>query len=356
MIAVKHNWWLLIFLLLGIQRSYGQPDIESRLLRILDETQIPGIQIAHLKDGQIHHYNIGEAVYGARKAVSRNSVFQTASLSKVVFAYTVLRLYDKGLLDLDRPLLEYMPYERLRNEQRGNRMTARMVLNHTTGLPNWQVSTSNPNWKTSELKAAFEPGAHYRYSGEGFYWLQLVVEHLTQKNLQQVVEEEVFEPLRLKHSSYVWVNRMERNAVVGHKGLEPYGLRKTRHANAAFSLRATASDYLRFVTEALIKGKGLKPETHKMMLAKSSSGQPADKVGEAYEHLSFGLGVLLQENERGKAVIHTGSNPGFRNFFIAYPDTGEALVCFTNSTNGEKIREEVARILLGNQTFWFTQR
>lgn len=322
----------------------GKPDAVSNTRDLLEEIEmirtgnhIPGMQVVHTKGGRTQIYSLGTKNADTDDAVTSHTLFQCASLSKTVMAYAVLRLYNKGVISLDIPLETYLKYPRLSEEPEGNKITARMVLSHTSGLPNW----SKP--RGSKLTVAFKPGKGYRYSGEGYLFLQKVVEHLTQKTLEQIAEEEVFEPLGMKESSYVYRSSMRENYSNGHTDEKPVAIRKFTEANGAFSLITTAVDYSTFVQKALLEGEGLQPETHSMML---------DSLVDKKKNLKNGLGVMMQYNERGKGIYHTGSNPGFRSFFFAYPATGESIVCFTNSTNGAKIRKELATLILDKQTFW----
>ena len=136
-------------------------------------------------------------------------VFQAASLGKPVFAYAVLKLAQQGMLDLDRPLVDYLPqgYGHVQNWNAGNSnratdtvtapelqaVTVRMVLLHTSGLP---------DWAGGPLTFQSKPGTRWNYSGEGFVLLQKAVEAATGLTLQTLMQQQVFEPLGMAHSSY----------------------------------------------------------------------------------------------------------------------------------------------------------
>ena len=328
-------------------------DLESILL----DKEIPGIQVMHVKDGQAHAYVQGETIASTGIPVQKNTIFQAASLSKAVFAYAALRLYDQGVFDLDTPLQDYWVYDRLSADPRGKKMTARMVLSHSTGLPNWQMSTGRPEWKTSKLEVAFDPGTAFRYSGEGFYFLQKVLEHLTGKTVDEIVQEQVLEPFGMDRSGFVWDPKMKESYTVGHRSeYRPYKLRQFKAGNAAYTLLTTAKDYTAFIQQGLLEGKGLKPETYKEMCTITNSAQPSDKSGQAYEHLGYGLGIIIQDNEKGVAYTHGGSNTGYRCFFIAYPETKESLVFFTNSATGRDAFDDLVNLFLEQQSFWTLQR
>jgi CubicO group peptidase (beta-lactamase class C family) len=161
------------------------------------------------------------------------TIFEAASLSKPVFAYMVLRLADRGEFDLDRPLHEMLEYPRLAHDERYKRITARIVLSHGTGLP---------NWGGEKLTLRFDPGTDYGYSGEGFVFLQKTVERVTGRSLDELARREVFEPLGMTRSSYVWQERFAGNAAYARNWLwqvAPANRYTQAEANAAARIRST---------------------------------------------------------------------------------------------------------------------
>ena len=277
-----------------------------------------------------------------------STVFLSCSMSKPVFAYIVLRLVDKGLIDIDRPLYEYTDgilEDRFcnaipkkvkaseRNEEWAKRLTARIVLTHGTGLPNWME-------KRGEGKIVFEnePGKKYTYSGEGFHYLQRVVEHITGKTLNELADEEVFIPLGMVSSSYKWRKEYavthaygyDENMVKGtqYENTLPHIFDNT-HENSAYTLRTNVKDYSLFL-EALMEGRGLKPETFKEMV---SLQRALDASGNTYT----GLGIRVHPNKQsdyGPMWQHGGSTYNFRCWFCIFPKEKSYFVYFTNSSNG----------------------
>lgn len=142
----------------------------------------------------MHGFGVKNAKIGL--PVTAETVFEAASLSKPVFAYGVLKLIDQGKLGLDVPLTTYLPKPYIDGDERLNKITARIVLSHRTGFPNWRGKPS--------LKICFTPGERFSYSGEGYIYLQRVVEHITGKPLNEYITEAVFTPLGMANSSYVW--------------------------------------------------------------------------------------------------------------------------------------------------------
>lgn len=319
----------------GASASLDAPEIrdpvaalEDSVPGILDRADVPGLQFAFIDSGRV----VGTAAFGVADAetgrpVTDRTVFEAASLSKPVFAYAVLRLADRGEWDLDRPLWELLPYDRLAHDERARRITSRMVLTHTTGLP---------NWGGTPLELNDDPGARWGYSGEGFVWLQRAVEAATDLTLEEIATREVFEPLGMTASHYAWVGAYDTLAAVPHDELGyPASRRKPEAGNAAGSLHTTASDYARFVLAAM-RGEGLAPGTRTAFLAPGSDLANASwgDDAEAKAHLFWGLGWGLQEGRRGTSFWHWGDQGTARCFVVAYPDRGDGLVYFTNSANG----------------------
>ena len=143
------------------------------LPKLMEVTAVPGFSMGVLQEGKLawQRYE-GVADAGSRKPVTPESLFPAASLGKPVIAYAALHLADEGKLDLDRPLKTYVP-DHAPADARGDKVTARHVLSHSTGFRNWRNSLDQP------LTPDFDPGARFQYSGEGFYYLQRAVEKIT---------------------------------------------------------------------------------------------------------------------------------------------------------------------------------
>ncbi len=248
-------------LILLVNLPFYAQDIKTmnELTSIISDSDIPGIQLIFSNNGKEYEYNAGEVMNHSDKKVTSNTIFEAASLSKTVFAYAVLRLYDRGLIDLDTPLLKIIgSYTRFDSANPlYSRITARMVLRHTTGLPNWG--------NDSLAVLMFPPDSCFSYSGEGYLFLQRVLESKLDKPLNQIMQEEVFTPLGMNSSSYVWTDKFD---TISSFGNGPDEIKRHGSANAAYSLLTSARDYSRFLN-AMINGEGLNPSTHRMMLEKS---------------------------------------------------------------------------------------
>src|SRR6266481_3468323 len=181
----------------------------SAVQQLITDAHVPGLSMAVLDDRQATALTVvGVRNSLDRAAVDQQTIFGAASLSKPLFAYAVLQLVDAGKLAFDTPLSRHVP-DYVADDPRAAAVTVRHVLSHTSGLPNWR-SVDLP------LKTYFPPGERFSYSGEGFVWLQRVVEAVTGESLNTTLRRLVFEPLGMHRSSYVWQSVLEANYADPH--------------------------------------------------------------------------------------------------------------------------------------------
>jgi len=333
---------------IGLKKADLAARLEKEIPRLMKEGDVPGLSIAIIRDGSVlWTRGFGVKSAATKEPVTDDTVFEAASLSKPVMAYAALKLVDAGKLDLDKPLSQYLDQPYIVGDDRLQLITARRVLTHTTGFPNWRP-------KGQLLKIIFPPGERFSYSGEGFVYLQKVVERLTGQTLDDFVRATVFEPLGMTSSSYVWQPKYETLKATGHDaGGNATERRKPVEANAAASLQTTSQDYAKFVI-ALMNGAGLKPQTSKAMLSPQSqvdegcsncvSRPPSGKLS---PFLAWGFGVGLQQTKDGLSFWHWGDNGDVHCYVVGYPKQRLGMVVFTNSGNGHSIIPEIIAEGLG---------
>lgn len=189
------------------------------------------------------------------------------------------------------------------------------------------------------LPIFFEPGERYKYSAEGYEYLQRILEHLTGEPLHEIMQKMMIAPLQMKDSSMVWREDYKTQAAVGHDTLaDTKGeFRKRTQAHAAASLYTTAADYARFVA-ALMNNRGLKKSTIEKMLSPQI---------EVEKNVSWSLGFGLERTPNGEAFWQWGDYGIFRNYIVAYPDKKIGVVYLTNSQNGLSIGQEILDLAIG---------
>jgi CubicO group peptidase (beta-lactamase class C family) len=320
--------------------------LERDLPGLMSEAEIPGLTIATVSRGKLAwNGNFGVKNSKTGELVTDETIFEAASLSKPVFAYAVLKLVDQGKLALDTPLSTYLPKPYLEGDERLGKITARLVLSHRTGFPNWRGD--------GPLKILFTPGERFSYSGEGFVYLQTVVEKIAGKPLEEVMNQLVFTPLGMTSSSYTWRADFDARTAYGHDadGVAAE-LRKDQHFNAAASLNTTSRDYAVFLA-AILNGTGLKPSTLREMETPQIAVDPqctncTDRTpGELSKNIFWGLGWGIEKEGGSKRLWHWGDNGDFKCFVAADPAHRSAAVMFTNSDNGLAIAAVVFREATG---------
>jgi len=327
--------------------------LEKDIPKQMKRAGVPGLSIAVIRGGKttwVRGFGIKEA--GTDKLVLAETVFEAASLSKPVFAYAVLNLVDQGKLGLDTPLTTYLPKPFVAGDDRLAKITARIVLSHRTGFPNWPADDGS-------VSIYFTPGERFSYSGEGYIYLQQVVEKITGKPLNEYMTETVFAPLGMTSSSYVWRSDFDALTATGHDSDgKPVELEKPREAGAASSLNTTAKDYALFV-EALLNGKGLKPATLREMETPQIALDPDCRIcikrepKQLSKNLFWGLGWGIQRKDGSELLWHWGDNGAFKAFVMAKPKTKSGVVMFANSQNGLDLTKPLIAEAMGTEPLAF---
>lgn len=319
--------------------------LDQFITRHMDSANIPGLSIAIIRNNKlVYSKGYGLTKSDSTQRVTSATIFDAASLSKPVFAYAVLQLVEEGLLNVDKPLYEYLPYPDVAADERYKKITARMVLSHRTGFPNWRK-----NRRSSELAMRWAPGERFGYSGEGFVYLQKVVEKITGKPLNDLMVERVFIPLQMTRSSYVWQPAFDTNFAYPHdQEGKPEPKYRSNQANTAYSLQTTADDYARFLL-AILTPTRLKVATVNQML--TSQGRLPKRFSSTSDSLSstlsWGLGFGLEHSPEADYFWHWGDNDTYKCYVTGCAKSQDAVVYFTNSTNGLSLISDITRQLMG---------
>ena len=327
--------------------------LEHDVPDLIKKGGVPGVAVAVIRGGKttwVQGFGVKNAKNG--QPVTPETVFEAASLSKPVFAYGVLKLIDQGKLGLDVPLTTYLPKPYIDGDERLSEITARIVLSHRSGFPNWRGHDPS-------LKIYFTPGERFSYSGEGYIYLQHVVEHVTDKSLNEYMTEAVFAPLGMANSSYVWRSDFDVLSATGHHADgRPVELWKPKEAGAASTLNTTAKDYALFV-DAILRGKGLTRSTLHEMETPQVALDPECRIcierepKELSKNLFWGLGWGIQHTDESSSLWHWGDNGVFKAFVMADPKSKSGVVMFANSENGLEIAKPIIDEAMGTDSLAF---
>ena len=295
---------------------------------------IPGVSLALIKDGQLAFHK----TYGVQNAmtgdpIKEQSLFEAASVTKPVFAYVVNRLVERGAFDLDKPLHEYLPFEDLQEYEEYKLMTGRHVLMHVSGLPNWG----------REMK--FTPGTKYGYSGEGFEYLKRAVAHTMGKDIQQILDEELIEPLGLYHMYFADSPELRAVGVSGHRSGVPTIQYWPEAPGMAWSMFTEAKAFSRFAI-ALLEERGLAPATYNSMFTLLTEFPLEEGEAKPEYPEGMGLGIAIRESPYGQVFGHGGNNGDFQCNFEVYKDLKMGYIVFTNSDVGYLLNKDLAQFLV----------
>ncbi|MDN5211948.1 serine hydrolase domain-containing protein [Fulvivirgaceae bacterium BMA12] len=348
-------------------------ELGLKIQELVDSAHVTGLAISIFNDNDVvYKHAFGKANASNGVVLKTNHVFYGASFSKAVFGYLVAGLVNDGLIDLDKPLQEYfdvpipeLPFEKdwrsfkdLQGDKRYENITASMCLSHTTGLPNWRwIPRPGQTESDEKLKIYFEPGTLYSYSGEGMMLLQYAIEKVTGKGLEQLARERIFDPLKMKTTSYIWQDRFEYSYCHGHT-IQQEVIRKDKHdeAGAAGSMETTLDDYSKFVRHILQQTADSSKITNLMfspgtrIRSKAQFGPLALEETDENDdiELSYGLGWGLLKSPYGYGAFKEGHGEGFQHYSIIFPEKQIGVIMMSNSDNAESIFKALLEITIGD--------
>ncbi len=310
--------------------------------------KVPGVSIVGIEQRRI----AWSRQYGVRRAdsadpVTAGTLFEAASMSKPVAAYAALKLVEQGKLDLDRPLYEYLDRPYLPYEPLHLKITARMVLAHTTGFPNWRAG--------DRLRVKVEPGTRFTYSGEGFLYLQRVIEHITGESFAPYLRRTLLDPLGIKNGSFSWHDGFSPLSAVGHdgNGVVLPSRKLYRKANIAYSFYCSPTEYALFLIEIMKVDRSaaysLSAASIEAMLTpttKTATDSLIRRDGSRPLSSHYGLGWAIDMTANGKRIRHSGSNAAsFQCYCEFYPYLGSGIVIMTNGAGGNSLWREIIKVI-----------
>jgi len=363
----------------GIQRLDGSRIVKDSLTYKIESlirlANVTGLTVSIFnQDTLAYQKAFGYSNYKQKDSLQLNQAFYGASLSKSVFGYLVAHLVKEGIIELDKPLQGYLDtpipelyfekewrgFKNLTGDKRYEKITARMCLSHTTGFPNWRwISRIGEFHPEGKIQIYTDPGTKYSYSGEGIRFLQIVVEKITGKGLEEMAKEIVFDPLNMNMTSYVWQKRFENNYCLGHTTDQKIIEKDIPdEAGAAGSMETTAVDYSKFIEHILSLTSQGSPITQLMfspnieIISKMQFGPKSLKTTTENKKIGLNYGMawgLITKTPYGKGVFKEGHSEGFQHYSILFPEKHMGVLLMSNSDNAESIFKELLEITIGDK-------
>jgi CubicO group peptidase (beta-lactamase class C family) len=302
----------------------------------LNANHVPAVGIGVIEDGRIKSINVyGELRQGV--PAPAEAIWNVASLTKPITALTVLELVNKGELNLDEPLSKYWIDPDLRGNPWVEKLTARILLSHQSGFPNWRWNDSS-----KKLSFHFEPGTKMGYSGEGYEYLRRAVENKFGQSLEEIAERVVFGPIGMKDTQYAWSSKLNEARFADPHDNKGLIIAKSKSTDicAADWLVTTVGDYCKFGV-SVINGAGLTPDLYKQMIKIQSHFDSKP------EHGSTGMGLgwqVIDNMPNGEyALTHSGSDDGVQTVVLLLPKSKRGIVIFTNGDDGYKVESQILK-------------
>lgn len=359
--------WALPFLMVTPAAAEPLPDkpaIARTAQQAMTATGARGLAIATIDKGKV----VSVQAFGERNAkgdpLTPQTIMYGASLTKAVFAYSVLRLVDEGKVDLDKPIAAmlakplpdygnldaYGNWGDLAGDERWRTITPRMVLGHSTGFANFSFLESD-----GKLRIHFDPGSRYGYSGEGIMLLQFGIETGLGLDAGKEIQRLVFDPLKMPNSSLVWRPDFAANLADGWEidgKAAPHDERG--RVRAAGSMDTTITDLANFAA-ALVSGEGLSKASRRELLRpglaiRSRSQFPTlDEDAAAAEQpvgVASSVGLITFSGPQGAAFFRGGHNDSTGNTLVCLEKGQRCVLIMSNDVRAEAAFPMIVRDIL----------
>lgn len=364
---MRHLLSVLAFWLMLASVQAAEPAaIDAEVRRVMAAAQVKGLAVAVVADGRVTHAQ----AYGQRndrgQPLQPHTVMYGASLTKAVFAYTVLQLVDEGRIDLDASIARYLPqplpsypndrryapWRDLAGDERWRQLTPRILLSHRAGFANFAFM--EPDGK---LRFHFDPGTRYAYSGEGFILLQFVLEQGLKLDMGQEMQRRVFDRFGMRNTSMTWRPDFAQNLADGFTSTgqsEPHDERSK--VRAAGSMDTTIEDFARFAA-ALMRGEGLSAASRAEMTRAQwpittarqfPSLAPELPPAQRRADLAAGLGVIVFNGPQGPAFFKGGHNDSTGNTWVCVEKRRSCVVLLSNDVRAEPLFAGLVKFILGD--------
>lgn len=333
----------------GYLLAIPKADISDFLDEKMAENPMPGLSFALINDGEIvYRINKGFASLEDSIPVTNQTIFEGASISKPVFAYFVMTFVEEGKLDLDKPLYTSYPHPDLLDDPRHKLLTARMLLSHQGGLPNWREDSED-----KKLRFIQDPETAYNYSGEGYQYLANVlrkIERTDWKGLEAMFQARVAMPLGLQHTGFVQTAEMSKNKAQPYD--EDGNLIDWRN-NYWFQKDDTV-----FTAPAAIHSEPKEFASwmislmNEAVLEKSSFDalfSPQVKIHDSDFPVSYSLGFVKLDVPETDIFYHSGNDIGFTSAFVLDRSKKWGFVIFSNSEYAEDLSIELLIFLIAGE-------
>ncbi len=338
-------------------------EIDEFVQQQMKDGDIPGVAVAVVQGNEVLYLKgYGVTSLKTPSPVTPETVFELASISKSFTALGVLLLNDKGLIDLDTPVQQYLPEFKLPDPQ-ASLITVRQLLDQSSGLPGsfaepllyYQGSDAMEKMLTAidHVHLDREPGSSFEYANMNYTILGALIEKVTGMSFEDYMQQNVFTPLDLGHTTLYPDVAASLGQADGHQPMFGHIVTRSmpyyRSMSPAGWVMSSARDMAQWLLVQLNSGHADKGQVFPANDIKEMQ-TPAIQFNQNEEEMSYGMGLFLR-NEQGVPIIwHGGDTPSFLTDMLIIPGHDFGVVVLTNSqasTIGHTIAPGIANLLLG---------
>ena len=317
-------------------------EIETFLQSLIDTGGIPGITIAITNNRDIlYSKGFGVTNVDTKEKLEPKHIFHIASISKTFTATTVMQLFEKGKIDIDKPLNTYLPYFKLKDERYKN-ITIKQMLNHTSGMPDvddyeWDKGISDEGAaeryvrSLSDSVLISEPGTEFHYSNIAFDIMADLIAKVSGIPFEKYVKENILIPLEMNESSFYYPEIKKSLRTSPHIGNPPKVMSiypyNRMHAPSS-TLNTNVLEMSHWAIANMNNGKYkstqiLSPQIHSMMITPSFTANKDRNV-------SIGLSWFMYPYKGMTNYEHGGSDDGYRSLLTLIPEKEIGIIILSN--------------------------
>lgn len=353
----------LLALLLAASSAFAQSTAErmDALISKYHEYGLFNGAVLVAEDGEpVYEKAFGDAVMEFDVPNTTDTRFRIGSVTKQFTAALVLQLVEDGRIDLDATISDYVPEY---PAAPGGEVTIHQLLTHTSGIPSYTGFPEMEEFKRDpfdpdsfiatfwDRELEFEPGSRWSYNNSGYYLLGVILERVTDKPYDRLLEERILEPLGLDDTGYDHYPEVIEDLAIGYQRVggayENADYLDTNLPYSAGMMYSTVGDLLKWDTELYGDGPFQEASTMTLYFA------PHAEIGQ--DGVEYTYGWFLHSVPMGadtvRAIEHGGGIDGFTTAFWRFPDQRRTVIVMDNTTSSETddIARSLARLLYGQE-------
>ena len=356
---------LFLLVIMGAAPQAGAQELNQRIDIYLNDQvrthSIPGLTAAVVRDGEVVYIGaFGVRQIGKDEKLTPEHVFHFASVSKPFVATAFMQLVEQGLMDLDDPVIKYLPYFRLADE-RYSAITIRQMLNHTSGMPDvqdyeWDKPQTDEGAaeryvrQIASEQLLWAPGEGWRYSNMAYDVLGDVIAKVSGLSFEEFIRANILVPVGMNRSSFIYSDIQGALRTTGHVGepaqvsdVYPYNRRHAPSSTLNTSVSQMTSWMLVNLNRGEINGRRiLRAESYDLLWTGTTETSTNDS--------QVGLSWFLGEHAGHRTVGHGGGDTGFRSYILLLPDDNIGVVLASNwsRTNTGAIAHGILDLILAS--------